>query len=295
MISIRIFFTGSFHSSNRNIESELLKIVQRHAFLDEQSSYANENRHLSECLPYIAHKETVGSLAHDDEFDLIKYFEFLSMSNNVKENAGIGTEPFPGTLLKPKKDVTLSQDILKLLVKYYDGAYDNYFFVNLSDIHNASSEAIAVLPQAIKFGRLRIGAEIIGSTFSARYIWSANILSKFILDDNNTTDIYPGQVQFFFEHTIHLQEGPKIHYLAFVRWYKKTDDNRSRFHCRIDKKYLNICNVELWGNEFYELSRDCIIPIHNILGRFVAGKMQIGKKKPKDYLSVIPINRKIHI
>ena len=196
-------------------------------------------------MTYIAHKENVGSLAYDDEFDLIKYFEFLSMSKNVKENAGIGTEPFPGILLNPKKDIILSQDILKLLVEYYNGAYDNYSFIDLSDIHNASSDVIAVLPQAIKFGRLRIGAEIIGSTFSARYIRSANILSKFILDDNNTTDIYPGQVQFFFEHTIHLQEGPKIHYLAFTRWYKKTDDNRSWFHYQIDKKYLNICNVEL--------------------------------------------------
>ncbi len=51
----------------------------------------------------------------------------------------------------------------------------------------------------------------------------------------------------------------------------------------------------MWKNEFYELSQDCIIPIYNILGQFIAGKMQISKKKTKDYLSVILINRKIHV
>jgi hypothetical protein len=145
----------------------------------------------------------------------MKYFEFLSMSKNVKEKAGIGTEPFSGSLLKPKKEVSLPQDILRLLVDYYDNAYDRSF-ATLSDIHNASLGTIAVLPKANQFGRLRIGAEVIGSKCS-RYIRSSNVLSQFILDDDNTTDTYPGQVQFFFEHTIHLPEGPKNHYLAFVR------------------------------------------------------------------------------
>lgn len=245
-------------------------------------------------MSYIAPKETVGSLAaHDDDFDLKNYFEFLSMSKDVKKKAGVGSEAFPGSLLKPKKDVTLSQDILKLLVKYYQNAYE-HSFTTLSDIHNAPPGTIAVLAKVNKFGRLRIGAEVIGSTFSARHIRSSNILSQFILDDN-TTDTFPGHVQFFFEHTIHLPgEGSKTHYLAFVRWYKPTEDGRSRFHCQIDDD-LNICNIELWNREYYKLSRDCIIPIHNILGRFVAGTMIIGKKKPKEYLTVIPINRKIHI
>ena len=84
------------------------------------------------------------------------------------------------------------------------------------------------------------------------------------------------------------------HSLAFVRWYEKPDDKRNRFHCQIDGD-LKICNVELWNKNFYGLSRDCIIPIHSILGRFVAGNMKVGKKNPREYLSVIPINRKICI
>jgi len=217
------------------------------------------------------------------------------MSKDVKEKAGVGSEAFPGTLLKPMKEVNLLSEVLKLLVEYYCNTYDEFSFVTLSNIHNSSSESIVVLSKVNRFSRLRIGAEVTGSKSSVRYIRSSNVLSQFILDDDNTTDTYPGQVQFFFEHTIHLPDGPKTHYLAFVRWYKPTGDRRSQFHCQINEDDLSICNIEMWTKDFYELSRDCIIPIHNILGRFIAGNMRIGKKNPKEYLSVIPINRKIHI
>ena len=293
-IFIRIFFIGSLHSSNRHIEPELLRIVQNYSCLDELSSYAEENSHLSECLPYIAFKKTVGSLAAHDDFDLIKYAEFLAMSKNVKDKAGIGSEPFPGKLLKPIKAVNLPLEILDILVEYYCNAYD-YHFVTLSNIHTSPKGSIVVLPKVNKFGRLRIGAEVLGSTFSARHIRSANVLSQFVLDDNVITNTFPGQVQFFFEHTIQLPEGEMTHSLAFIRWFDKADDHRARFHCQIDKGNTNICNIELWKKDFYELGRDCIIPVHNILGRFVTGTMTIGKKNPKEYLSVIPINRKIHI
>jgi hypothetical protein len=273
----------------------LLKIVQNYSCLDELSLHVGESQHLSECLPYIAYKETVGSLAAHEEFELLNYSEFLEMSKNVKENAGTGSEPFPGEFLKPmKKEVKLTPEVLALLVKYYHSAY-GYSFVDLSNIHTSPSESIVVLPKANQFARLRLGAEIFGSTFSARHLRSANILAQFILDDD-TTDTYPGQVQFFFEHSIVLPgKGSVTHSLAFVRWYKSADDRRSRFHCQISDDDKDYCNIELWKHEFYELERDCIIPIHSILGRFVAGTMTIGRKTPNKYLSVVPINRKIHI
>ena len=119
-----------------------------------------------ECLPYIAFKETVGSLAANDDFDLKEYFEFLSMSKNVKENAGIGSEAFLGELIKPTKKAALPLEVLDLLVKYYQNAY-GCSFVELSNIHNSSSESIVVLPKVDYFGRLRIGAEVISLTFAA--------------------------------------------------------------------------------------------------------------------------------
>ena len=85
-----------FNSSNRHIEPELLKTVQHYSILDELSASYDENQHLSICLPYIAFKKSVGSLAAHEDFELMKYSEFLSMSKNVTEKAGTGSEPFSG-------------------------------------------------------------------------------------------------------------------------------------------------------------------------------------------------------
>jgi len=41
------------------------------------------------------------------------------------------------------------------------------------------------------------------------------------------------------------------------------------------------------------MSRDSIIPIHNILGKFIKCKFNVRKKKPKEYMAVIPLNKKI--
>jgi hypothetical protein len=150
----------------------------------------------------------------NEDFDLMQYSEFISMSKNVKDKAGTESETFPGTFIKPmKKDVNLPPEVSALLVEYYCNAYDRSF-VTLSNIHTSLEESIVVLPKVNRFGRLRIGAEVIGSTFSARHIKSANVLSQFVLDDNNTTDTYPGQVQFFFEHIIKLPEGKR-----YILWH----------------------------------------------------------------------------
>ena len=54
-----------------------------------------------------------------------------------------------------------------------------------------------------------------------------------------------------------------------------------------------MCNIELWSNEFYGMNRDSIIPIHNILGKFIKCKFNVRKKKLKEYMAVIPLNKKI--
>ena len=75
-----------------------------------------------------------------------------------------------------------------------------------------SSEIIAVLLKTNQFRRLRIRAEVIIEIYQI-----VQYMSQFILDDNNTTDTYPDQVQFFFKYIIYLPEGSKTYYLAFVR------------------------------------------------------------------------------
>ncbi|GBC18984.2 hypothetical protein GLOIN_2v1775288 [Rhizophagus irregularis DAOM 181602=DAOM 197198] len=57
-----------------------------------------------------------------------------------------------------------------------------------------------------------------------------------------------------------------------------------------------ICNVELWNTEFYPISRDCIIPVHHILGRFVPVSYQISNwQNAREYLAVNPISRKYQL
>ncbi|GBC41103.2 uncharacterized protein OCT59_001819 [Rhizophagus irregularis] len=114
------------------------------------------------------------------------------MFKNVKEKIGMGSEPFSEILFKPmKKNINLSQEVQELLVEYYNNTYD-YSFITLSKIHILSLNSITVLPKVNQFGRLRFSAEVFRSIFLARHFRSVNILSQFVLNDNNTTDIFPG-------------------------------------------------------------------------------------------------------
>src|SRR5207245_3495532 len=136
----------------------------------------------------------------------MKYSEFLSMSKNVTEKAGTESEPFLNTFMKPmKKDVDLPTEVLELLVEYYCNAYE-YAFTTVSNIHTSSEDSIVILSKVNQFSRLKVRAKVFGSTHSPRYIKSANVLSQFVIDDN-TTDIYPRQVQFFFEHMIKMMKS----------------------------------------------------------------------------------------
>ena len=101
-------------------------------------------------------------------------------------------------------------------------------------------------------------------------------------------------MQYYFEHNIRILGESKTHRLAFIKWYKKVTDWRIRFYTRIDENEES-SNIELWRNEFYDISRDCIIPIHYIYSRFVSSKFIIGVRNPVTYNAVIPINRQFHL
>src|SRR5260363_231637 len=210
--------------------------MQSNSLLDVLSSRAEG--HLQTCLQFIEQETMSGSLSIYNGND---YQEFLSMSVNVEDNSGTGSKPFPGELLGPKKEcVTLSKDLCALLVDYYNNAY-NYNFIFLTDILE-HPDTIATLPGITIYRRIKIGDEIFGSTYSKKHTKSAKILAKFVLDDN-TTDIYPGLIQYYFENIINLLEGPKKHVLAYVQWYQAVNDKKTRYYCQVD----NICNVELWN------------------------------------------------
>ncbi|GET66366.1 hypothetical protein GLOIN_2v1786147 [Rhizophagus irregularis DAOM 181602=DAOM 197198] len=118
--------------------------------------------------------------------------------------------------------------------------------------------------------------------------------SKFITSDGEV-DSYPGQIQYFFKHTVDLPNGQMEHNLAYIRWYRPASTSESRYYFHIDDEDES-CNVELWKSEFYDESRDCIIPVHNILCRFIPSKYRISTRSNAiEYLAINPINRKLQI
>ncbi|EXX61664.1 hypothetical protein GLOIN_2v1775288 [Rhizophagus irregularis DAOM 181602=DAOM 197198] len=284
---------GLFHNSHRNIEQELMKIVQYNALLDKLTSHADQDLRLQESLEILKLRDFVRSLSIYDKYTDEDYKAFRLLSTTIEEGAAFGFEAFPGSFLGLlNENVSLPKNVLLLLTEFYCNTYGQNFTA-LSNIHNALEGSIPVLPQVSRFSRLRIGTEIFGSTLSSRHAKSAKILARFILSDD-TTDTYIGQIQFFFKHNIDLKESLKMHYLAFIRWYKPSENRKTRFYFTIDDN-VDSCNIKLWKDEFFEMGRDCIIPIHNILCQFVSGNFKVGQRNPKNYTAIIPINRKYHI
>src|SRR6266496_2588186 len=69
-----------------------------------------------------------------------------------------------------------------------------------------------------------------------------------------------------------LPTGTTTYRLAFVKWYLYAPNQQTQFFCRIGNENDKSCNIELWKNDFYDLSRDAIMPIHNIYSQFLPSK-----------------------
>ena len=259
---------------------------------------SNQSNKLTESLELVKSRPTVGSLAMYDGFNSSELHQFRQTFRNESDATITGSEIFPREMLTPRKDrVSLPDDIYELLIQYYNVAYEWEFvtIASASDrLKEGSEDFIVVSPNITQYGRIRIGSEIFGAIIAPRYQKNSHILAKFI-QDNETIDTFPGEVQFFFTHTIDLPIGTKTHHLAFVKWYLPAPDRKTRFHCKADDDDDEGCNVELWRNECYDVDRDSIIPVHSIYSRFVPSKFVVGVRKPKTYMAVTPINRQFYL
>ena len=256
--------------------------------------YARSNdMKLIEGLKLIQPRATSGSLAAYDEFESVELCRFRQIYILELECTITGAESLPGEMMTPRKiDVNLPDSIYPHLVEYYNTAYEEFKFATIADIAQdpERSGRIVVLPQINQYGRVRIGAEVFGSAIAPQYLKNSYILAKFI-ESNEKVEIYPGQVQYFFEHKVNnIPRESKIHRLAYVRWFMPNLTNR--FHFKIDND-IQSCIVETWSNDFFGISRDSIIPVHNILSRFIPYNYKIGRQEK--CMAVIPIGRKFHI
>ena len=287
---------GSYPNSKRQIEPELLRIVMQGWKLDDLISSQSDNIKLSEALELVKSRQTTGSLAANESSTFAELYQFMQIYRQNIDVTITGSEPFPGEMMSPKKErVSLPDNIYKLLVQYYNTAY-NQEFVSIADaaLRDIDEDFIVVMPNVNQYGRIRIGAEIFGSIIAARYKNNSHILAKFI-QDNEMIESWPGEVQFYFEHSIDLPSGTKLHHLAFVKWHLPAPNRQTRFHFKSKDDGDDRCNVELWKYECYDIDRDSIIPVHNIYSRFIPSKFTLGVRNKTTYMAVIPTNRQFHL
>jgi hypothetical protein len=269
-------FTGSYPNSNRQIEPELMKIVLKNALVDYHLTRKWSSGLLDKSLCVLIPKKDVGSLALTAEREELQHF--LSMRHNTSTLSKIyGTEVIPGQFLKPSYlRVVMPLELRKFLCEWYAILYekDQQQLLGFMDL------------QINQYARLQIGAEVFGSTISGHHEKNSTILAKWKAFNDESIDIYPGEVQYYFEHTLRLPEGPKTHLLAYVKWYKNAPSSDIRFR----HKFLDpeISNTEIWKAEYYEEGCDSLIAVHRILCRAIKLKnIRIGKH---NYISIVPLN-----
>ena len=203
-----------------------------------------ENNRLSDSLTILKGWTSGSSIDISDEFESQDLLQFYNLRNILNQGEAFGYESFPGTFLGPKaENAVLQLNILNHLIEFYNDAATGFQFTKPGQI--SGIDQIPVFSTVTQYGRLKLESEIFGSTFSACHIKSSRILARFVATEDETVDSYPGQVQFYFDHTIYLPSGLQIYHLAFVRWYKPVNDYETRFHMKIKGNDLS-CNIELW-------------------------------------------------
>src|SRR5215213_5326770 len=169
-----------------------------------------------------------------------------------------GTENIPGRMLAPSYEkVSIPIEVQKILCEWYATLYKR----KKKDV-KACMEVIMN-----QHARLIIGNEIFGSKIAGRYENNTVILTKWKDFRDGTSDIYPGEVQYYFEHTLTLPKGSKTHLLVYIKWYKNAPSSSIRFK----HKFMGpeVSNTELWKEEYYEEGQDSIVAVHRIYGRAI--------------------------
>src|SRR5277367_627359 len=175
---------------------------------------------LIEALKLIQLRATSRSLADYDNFKFAELYQFRKIFFQEVDDTIIGSEPFPGEMLTLcKVRVALSDNIYQILTNYYNNAYELQFVTIAESISISSRDSIVMPNMVDQFGHVWISTEVFGSAMAPRYLKNANVLAKFI-QNNEATDLFPGRVQYYFEHTIRILGELKTHRLAFIKWYK---------------------------------------------------------------------------
>ncbi|GBC49454.2 hypothetical protein GLOIN_2v1776801 [Rhizophagus irregularis DAOM 181602=DAOM 197198] len=189
------------------------------------------NQKLVNGLKLIEPQQTTGSLAAYDDLGSEELVQFKRIFCSELEDTITGSEIYPGNLLSPIKNrVDLPNNLYEQLITYYNEVYGEKIDVEFSSMSNLISRGlqndsyVVVQPIINQCGRIRVAAEIFGSALASRYKKNSYILAKFT-QNNESIELYPGIVQFYFEHVLRLPTiGERTHKLAYVKWYLPVND-----------------------------------------------------------------------
>ncbi|PKY37003.1 hypothetical protein RhiirB3_461005, partial [Rhizophagus irregularis] len=98
--------------------------------------------------------------------------------------------------------------------------------------------------QINQYAKLQIGSEIFRFVVAGCHETNSTILAKWKAFSDETINIYPREVQYYFEHTLRLPEELRTHLLAYVKWYK----NAPFFDIQFKHRFIEseLLNTELW-------------------------------------------------
>jgi hypothetical protein len=256
-----------------------MKIVLKNALIDYHLTCKWSSGILDESLCLLIPRKAVGSLALTAEREELQHF--LRHNNMSTLSKIYGTEPIPGQMLNPSNfGVVMPLKLRRFLCEWYAILYEK-----------DQDEILGFMDLQInQHSRMQIGAEIFGSVMSERHEKNATILAKWKAVNDESVDVYPGEVQYYFEHTLRLPGESRKHLLAYVKWYKNAPTSDIRFrHSFMEPE---VSNTELWKVEYYQKSCDSLLAVHRILCRAIKYKnVTVGKQK---YLSIIPLNRRFN-
>jgi hypothetical protein len=259
-----------------------MKIVLKNSLVDYHLSCQWTSGLLEKSLQFLAPKKAAGSLAVTNEFDREELQYFISLRHDTS-NKIYGTENIPGRMLAPSyKKVSIPLELYKILCEWY------------ATLYNKEKKDVKACMEVTmnQHARLKIGNEIFGSKVAGRHENNAVILAKWNAFRDGTSDIYPGEVQYYFEHTLTLPtKGPKTHLLAYVKWYKNAPSSNIRFKHKFMAS--EVSNTELWKEEYYEEGQDSIIAVHRIYGRAIKIDYRVGNRN--NYISIILLNRRFNV
>ncbi len=258
-----------------------MKIVLKNTLVDYHLTCKWTSGLLEESLHLLMPKKAVGSLAFTAEREELQYF--LSIRHNTSPFSRIyGTEKLPGQMLNPSYfNVVMPSELRRFLCEWYSILYEK-----------EQKEILGFMDLVInQHARLQIGAEIFGSMISSRHEKNATIFAKWKAVNDDSVDAYPGEVQYYFEHTLRFPEGAKTHLLAYVKWYEPAPSSSIRFkHSFMEPE---VSNTELWKAEYFQEGSDSLLAVHRILCRATKFKhVTVGKR---EYLSIIPLNRRFNL